>query len=86
MKAGVSASDVEAIGNHGQTLRHAPSGHHPFSLQIGDNHRLAELTGITVVGDFRRRYCSGLLTLVVYGKETSSQMYLKSIVNQLQSS
>ena len=55
VKAGVSASDVEAIGNHGQTLRHAPSGHHPFSLQIGDNHRLAELTGITVVGDFRRR-------------------------------
>ena len=54
-KAGVPASTVEAIGNHGQTLLHAPTAHHPFTLQIGDNHRLAELSRITVVGDFRRR-------------------------------
>ena len=27
----------------------------PFTLQVGDNHRLAELSGIRVVGDFRRR-------------------------------
>lgn len=54
-KANVSASEIEAIGNHGQTLLHAPDDDHPFTLQIGDNHRLAELSGITVVGDFRRR-------------------------------
>ena len=54
-KANVSASKIEAIGNHGQTLLHAPEADHPFTLQIGDNHRLAELSGIAVVGDFRRR-------------------------------
>ena len=54
-KANVPASKIEAIGNHGQTLLHAPEADHPFTLQIGDNHRLAELSGITVVGDFRRR-------------------------------
>ena len=54
-KTNVSASEIEAIGNHGQTVLHAPEADHPFTLQIGDNHRLAELSGITVVGDFRRR-------------------------------
>ena len=54
-KANISASVIEAIGNHGQTLLHAPEADHAFTLQIGDNHRLAELSGITVVGDFRRR-------------------------------
>ena len=54
-KANISASEIEAIGNHGQTLLHAPEAYHAFTLQIGDNHRLAELSGITVVGDFRRR-------------------------------
>ena len=54
-KAKVPTSKIEAIGNHGQTLLHAPEADHPFTLQIGDNHRLAELLGITVVGDFRRR-------------------------------
>ena len=54
-KANVPASKIEAIGNHGQTLLHAPEADYPFTLQIGDNHRLAELSGITVVGDFRRR-------------------------------
>lgn len=54
-KAALSASEIEGIGNHGQTILHAPDAEHAFTLQIGDNHRLAELTGITVVGDFRRR-------------------------------
>ena len=54
-KTNVPASQIEAIGNHGQTVLHAPEADHPFTLQIGDNHRLAELSGITVVGDFRRR-------------------------------
>ncbi len=53
--AGVSASAVTAIGSHGQTVRHRPDVPLPFTLQIGDPNTLAELTGITVVADFRRR-------------------------------
>lgn len=45
--------DVRAIGSHGQTVRHEPL--HGFTVQIGNPALLAELTGITVVGDFRRR-------------------------------
>jgi anhydro-N-acetylmuramic acid kinase len=53
--AGVPASEVRAIGSHGQTLRHQPSGAAPFTWQIGDPNTIAELTGLTVVGDLRRR-------------------------------
>lgn len=51
-KANVEAKDVEAIGCHGQTIRHRPP---LFTLQIGDANRLAQLTSIDVVADFRRR-------------------------------
>ncbi len=54
-EAGVSASQVLAIGSHGQTVRHRPSGRYPFSMQLGDPSRIAEITGITTVADFRRR-------------------------------
>lgn len=47
--------EVRAIGSHGQTLRHAPQGRHPFTLQIGDPNLIAERTGCTTVADFRRR-------------------------------
>jgi anhydro-N-acetylmuramic acid kinase len=53
--AGVVAGAVSAIGSHGQTLRHRPDLPLPFTWQIGDPNTLAELTGITVVADFRRR-------------------------------
>lgn len=53
--AGVDTSTVRAIGSHGQTLRHHPHGVHPFTLQLGDPHVIAEHTGIDVVADFRRR-------------------------------
>jgi anhydro-N-acetylmuramic acid kinase len=53
--AGVSAGRVTAIGSHGQTLRHRPDLATPFTWQIGDPNTLAELTGVTVVADFRRR-------------------------------
>jgi anhydro-N-acetylmuramic acid kinase len=46
---------VVAIGSHGQTVRHMPTGHHAYSLQIGDPNTLAVLTGIDVVADFRRK-------------------------------
>ena len=53
--AQIEPATVAAIGCHGQTLRHHPKGDTPYTLQIGDPNRLAELTGITVVSDFRRR-------------------------------
>jgi anhydro-N-acetylmuramic acid kinase len=53
--AGVGAGRVTAIGSHGQTLRHRPDLATPFTWQIGDPNTLAEMTGVTVVADFRRR-------------------------------
>lgn len=54
-EAGVRAAQVAAIGSHGQTLRHAPSGDAPFTWQLGDPSLIVERTGITTVADFRRR-------------------------------
>ena len=48
-----TASEITAIGCHGQTIRHRPEL--GFTLQIGNNALLTELTNITVVGDFRSR-------------------------------
>jgi anhydro-N-acetylmuramic acid kinase len=53
--AGIGAGRVTAIGSHGQTLRHRPDLATPFTWQIGDPNTLAEMTGVTVVADFRRR-------------------------------
>lgn len=47
--------EITAIGSHGQTIRHRPDLPHPFTWQIGDPNRIAEITGITTVADFRRR-------------------------------
>ena len=55
IEAGVSASQITAIGSHGQTVRHRPNLAHPFTLQLGCPHVIAERTGIKVVADFRRR-------------------------------
>ncbi|MDP3744153.1 MAG: anhydro-N-acetylmuramic acid kinase [Methylotenera sp.] len=48
---------IVAIGCHGQTIRHRPGFNDGigFTLQIGNAALLAELTGITVVADFRSR-------------------------------
>jgi anhydro-N-acetylmuramic acid kinase len=53
--ANIPASSIKAIGSHGQTVYHAPETADGFSLQIGDPNRIAEITGITTVADFRRR-------------------------------
>lgn len=55
--AGLQASDVRAIGSHGITLRHRPqrSEGSGYTVQIDNPALLAELTGIDVVADFRRR-------------------------------
>ncbi|WP_333681434.1 anhydro-N-acetylmuramic acid kinase [Dyella sp.] len=53
VQSGTSASSVHAVGSHGQTVRHRPSGEHPFTLQIGNASVIAERCGIDVVADFR---------------------------------
>lgn len=51
--SGVSASQVRAVGAHGQTIRHLPA--QGYTRQINNPALLAELTGINVVADFRSR-------------------------------
>ena len=45
------ASAIDVVGFHGQTIWHRPERRR--TLQIGDGERLAEVTGISVVDDFR---------------------------------
>ena len=52
-EAGHAAAAVRAIGCHGQTVRHRPE--RGYTVQIGNASLLAELTGISVVADFRSR-------------------------------
>lgn len=53
----VAASQVAAIGAHGQTVRHRPQlfDGTGYTLQLNSPALLAELTGITVVADLRSR-------------------------------
>ena len=61
LQAGIAASQIQAIGAHGQTVRHQPqrtSGETSgagYTLQLNNPALLAELTGIDVVADFRSR-------------------------------
>jgi anhydro-N-acetylmuramic acid kinase len=57
VQAGVPASDVRAIGAHGQTVRHRPREFDGtgYTIQLCQPALLAELTGIDVVADFRSR-------------------------------
>ena len=50
---GVSATAVDAIGCHGQTVRHRPEL--GYTVQLVDPSRLAERTRIRTVADFRSR-------------------------------
>ncbi|MEO8718771.1 MAG: anhydro-N-acetylmuramic acid kinase [Burkholderiales bacterium] len=51
--ASVDRSALQAIGCHGQTVRHRPEA--GYTLQIGNAALLAELTGMRVIADFRSR-------------------------------
>jgi anhydro-N-acetylmuramic acid kinase len=58
---GIPASQIEAIGAHGQTVRHLPqrtstdASGAGYTIQLNNPALLAELTGIDVVADFRSR-------------------------------
>lgn len=52
-KAGRQPSEVKAIGAHGQTIRHRPE--FGYTRQTNNPARLAELSGIDVIADFRAR-------------------------------
>jgi anhydro-N-acetylmuramic acid kinase len=47
--------DADLIGSHGQTIRHLPKDfEHPLTLQVGDPSLIAAISGLPVIGDFRR--------------------------------
>ncbi|MDH5436997.1 MAG: anhydro-N-acetylmuramic acid kinase [Gammaproteobacteria bacterium] len=52
---GLSPSKINAIGSHGQTIRHTPNGDFPYTLQIGNPAVISEQTNITTIADFRRK-------------------------------
>jgi len=52
-RAGIAPVATRAIGCHGQTIRHRPDA--GYTLQLCNPALLAELTGISVVADFRSR-------------------------------
>ena len=55
-KANLQASDITAIGAHGQTVRHQPHlGDLAYTHQTLNPALLAEKTGIDVIADFRSR-------------------------------
>ena len=49
----IASSEVAALGAHGQTVRHRPE--RGYTIQLNAPARLAELTGISVIADFRSR-------------------------------
>lgn len=53
VQSGTPAASIRAVGSHGQTIRHRPSGEHPFTLQIGNAAVIAERCGIDTIADFR---------------------------------
>ncbi|GLS90689.1 anhydro-N-acetylmuramic acid kinase [Psychromonas marina] len=53
-KSKIDASQITAIGSHGQTIFHSPLTAMPFTQQIGDSNIIAAKTTIPCISDFRR--------------------------------
>ncbi|MGW8169862.1 MAG: anhydro-N-acetylmuramic acid kinase [Sulfurovaceae bacterium] len=51
----IDKQNIKAVGVHGQTLWHAPSGKYPTSMQLGDPNIINAQCGIPVVADLRRK-------------------------------
>lgn len=49
----INRKQIHAIGSHGQTFWHQPTGAYPFSWQIGDPSTIAYKTQCNVIADFR---------------------------------
>jgi len=49
----IESDQIIAIGCHGQTVFHQPTGNDPFSMQLVDAAKIAVNTNITTVTDFR---------------------------------
>ncbi len=65
---GVEPAQVDCVASHGQTVFHAPGAEvpapddpaaHHATLQIGDGDRLAVVTGLPTVSDFRQKELAG---------------------------
>jgi anhydro-N-acetylmuramic acid kinase len=78
-REGLSASEIRAIGSHGQTVRHEPA--RGFTVQIGNPALLAELTGIDVVADFRRRDVAAPLVPAFHEALFDSDDQPKAVLN-----
>ena len=46
---------IVAVGSHGQTIRHGPNENPSYTGQLGDPNRIAEISGLDTIADFRRR-------------------------------
>lgn len=75
-KWNISASEIDLIASHGQTVMHAPKISHQqekfpnATLQIGDGDHIAVKTGIITLSDFRQKHLAAGgegAPLAVYG-------------------
>ncbi len=87
-KAQLKPDQIEAIGCHGQTIRHRPPStqQDAFTLQLGDANIIAERTGIDVICDFRRRDMAvggegAPLAPAFHQHVFASQTHLRYVVN-----
>ena len=49
----IDSNQVEAIGSHGQTIKHEPNSKIPYSLQIGSPQIISNMLGVKTIGNFR---------------------------------
>ena len=54
-KSEIDPASITAIGSHGQTVWHQPTGTLPFTMQLGDPSIISQRTGITTVTAFRQK-------------------------------
>lgn len=53
-QSGIDRSAINAIANHGQTIRHEPNADPAYSLQLGNPQVIADKTQMLTIGNFRQ--------------------------------